>query len=361
VITVGIDTHKRTHTAAAVEGATGELIDTITVAADERGHERLRWWARGLVDQGHARFAIEDCRHVSGRLERALLARGERVVRVPPKLMGEARRGSRQPGKSDSIDALAVARAVLQEPDLPAAHLDRKAREIKLLLDHREDLVHERTAHIQRLRWHLHDAGEGLEPGDRALRGKRARRSLAHRLARQEQTTEIRIARELLRRIGEITRREQQLQDEIRARVLAYAPELLELPGCGELTAAKLIAEVAGARRFGSDAQLARHCGCAPLEASSGKRRRHRLSRRGNRQLNCAFHRIAVTQARMHPAARAYLERKRSEGKSTREALRALKRHLVRVVWRALLNSEKISPSPDLKGMGMSTAAPVLT
>jgi transposase len=363
VITVGIDTHKRTHTAAAVDGASGELIDTITVAADAQGHEGLRRWARGLVGEEHARFAIEDCRHVSGRLERALLARGEHVVRVPPKLMGKARRGSRQPGKSDSIDALAVARAVLQEPNLPAAHLDREARETKLLLDYREDLVQERTAQIQRLRWHLHDASEGLEPADRALRGKRGRRSLAHRLARQEQTIEIRIARELLRRIGEITRREQELQVEIRERVLAHAPELLELPGCGELTAAKLIAEVAGARRFRSDAQLARHCGCAPLEASSGKRVRHRLSRRGNRQLNCAFHRIAVTQARVHPAARAYLDRKRAEGKSTREALRCLKRHLVRSVWRKLasLPNEDRSPSSNFQEIKMAATTAVLT
>jgi transposase len=363
VITIGIDTHKRTHTAAAVKGATGEFIDTITVAADGQGHERLRRWARGLGDQEGARFALEDCRHVSGRLERALLARGERVVRVPPKLMGKARRGSRQPGKSDPIDALAVARAVLQEPDLPAAHLDRQAREVKLLLDHREDLVHERTAQIQRLRWHLHDVSEGLEPAERGLRGKRERRSLALRLARREQTVEIRIARELLRRIAEITCRERELQAEIRERVVAYAPELLELPGCGELTAAKLIAEVAGARRFRSDAQLARHCGCAPLEASSGNRRRHRFSRRGNRQLNCAFHRIAVTQARMHPAARAYLERKRAEGKSTREALRCLKRHLVRSVWRVLtdLPDQNESPPSNFQEIKMATTTTVLT
>jgi transposase len=363
VITIGIDTHKRSHTAAAVRGQTGELLDTITVKANAEGHERLRSWARAIVDEESARFALEDCRHVSGRLERALVARGEHVVRVPPKLMGKARQGLRTSGKSDPIDALAVARAALGEPGLPTAHLDRQAREIKLFLDHREDLVHERTAQIQRLRWHLHDVAEGLEPADRALRGKRERRSLALRLARREQTVEIRLARELLRRIGEITEREQELQAEVRERVLAYAPELLELPGCGELTAAKLIAEVAGARRFRSDAQLARHCGCAPLEASSGSRTRHRFSRRGNRQLNCAFHRIAVTQARMHPAARAYLERKRAEGKSTREALRCLKRHLVRSVWQVLtdLPDEDKSPSPNFQEIKMATTSAVLT
>jgi transposase len=363
VITVGIDTHKRSHTAAAVKGTTGELIGTITIKADAEGHEQLRSWARGLLDAEGARFALEDCRHVSGRLERALLARGEHVVRVPPKLMGKARRGLRDSGKSDPIDALAVARAALGESYLPAAHLDRQAREIKLLLDHREDLVHERTAAIQRLRWHLHDVADGLEPRERSLRGQRERRSLAQRLARQQQTVEIRIARELLRRIGEITQRERELQAEIRERVHSYAPGLLKRPGCAELTAARLIAEVAGVRRFRSDAQLARHCGCAPLEASSGNRRRHRLSRRGNRQLNCAFHRIAVTQARMHPAARAYLERKRAEGKSTREALRCLKRHIVRSVWRVLtdLPDANRSPSLNFQEINMATTTAVLT
>jgi transposase len=257
------------------------------------------------------RFALEDCRHVSGRLEHELIARGEHVVRVPPKLMAGARSAEREFGKSDPIDAAAVARAALRHPDLPAAHLDPAAREIKLLVDHREDLVRERTAIAARLRWHLHDIAADLEPQLRPLDRDHVRRSLAQRLARRPQTAQVLVCRELLQRIGEITRRERELRTEI-----------------------------AGAERFRSDAQLARHAGCAPLEASSGKRRRHRLSRRGNRQLNCAFHRIAVTQARVHPEARAYLARKRAEGKSTREALRCLKRHLTRRVWRLLNDSE---------------------
>ena len=358
MITIGIDPHKRSHTAAAVDAQTGELRAELTVASDQGGHERLIEWARALDEE--RRFALEDCRHVSGRLERELIARGEHVVRVPPKLMAGARRSQRQFGKSDPIDALAVARAAVREPDLPVAHLDPEAREIKLLLDHREDLVSERTAQIQRLRWHLHDVDEDLEPQLRGLRAASARRSLAQRLARREQTVQVSICRELLARIGEITRRERELQGEISRLVRAYCPQLLELPGCGELTAAKLIAEIAGAERFGSDAQLARHAGCAPLEASSGNRRRHRLSRRGNRQLNCAFHRIAVTQARVHPEARAYLDRKQAQGHSTREALRCLKRHLVRRAWQLLrarqgefgspspmTNSPKLRPAPD--------------
>jgi transposase len=361
VITIGIDPHKRSHTAAAVSSATGELCEELTVPSDQAGHERLLEWARGLGSE--RRFALEDCRHVSGRLERELVARGERVVRVPPKLMAGARRSQREFGKSDPIDALAVARAALREPNLPVAHLDPKARELKLLADHREDLVRERTAQIQRLRWPLHDVDAGLEPELRGLRSARARRSLAQRLARREQTVQVQICRELLGRISEITRRERELQVEIAGRVRAYCPRLLELPGCGELTAAKLVAEIAGAERFSSDAQLARHSGCAPLPASSGASRRHRLSRRGNRELNCAFHRIAVTQARIHPEARSYLDRKRSEGHSTREALRCLKRHLVRRAWQLLrARPERIdSPSPNFREIEMPNSALVLT
>jgi transposase len=129
VITIGIDPHKRSHTAAAVDSATGELQDQLTITSDRAGHERLLEWARAL--DAERRFAIEDCRHVSGRLERELIARGEHLVRVPPKLMAGARRSQREFGKSDPIDALAVARAALREPDLPVAHLDPEAREIK--------------------------------------------------------------------------------------------------------------------------------------------------------------------------------------------------------------------------------------
>src|SRR4030095_1617777 len=118
--------------------------------------------------------------------------------------------------------------------------------------------------------------------------------------------------------------------------------------GCGTLTAAQLVGEIAGIDRFASEAKLAKHSGAAPLPASSGQRQRHRLNRKGNRQLNCALHRIAVTQARVHAPARAYLERKQTEGKSRREALRCLKRHLARVVFRILqaIAAQHRSPSP---------------
>jgi transposase len=334
MIVVGVDPHKATHTAAAVASLTGELRGELTVTARDRGHEELLDWARGLDPD--RLFALEDCRHVSGTLERFLIARGERVVRVAPKLMGKSRKAARSFGKSDSIDALAVARAALAEPDLPAARLAGAELEAKLLLDHREDLVAEATRINNRLRWHLHELDPGLELARGRLDRSAWMERLLRRLGRLNQGVRVRICRQQLRRLKGLAGEIKATEAELGSLVRAEAPALLHLPGCGTLTAAKLLAEVAGVQRFGSDAKLAMLAGVAPLDASSGRQQRHRLNRNGNRQLNLALHRIAATQARVHAPARAYLERKRAEGKSRREALRCLKRHLARVVFKLL-------------------------
>jgi transposase len=337
VITIGIDPHKDTHTAAAVANASGQLLGGLTVPGTEEGHRSLHAWAHELAgEDGELSFALEDCRHVNGRLERFLLGADELVLRVNTRLTAGARRSARTYGKSDSIDALAVARAALREPNLPRATYDPKLRELKLLVDHREDLVGERTAICSRLRWHLHDLDSGLEPFARALNREDTRRGLAQRLGRYGAGVQVRICRELLVRIGELTRAVDALRSEIATLVRPLAPGLLALSGVGDLIAARLLVEVGGPNRFHSDAALARHAGCAPIEVSSGRTRRHRLSRLGNRKLNAALHQVVLTQARVHPPARAYLAKKRSEGKSNKEAFRCLKRHLVRVVWRTL-------------------------
>ena len=126
--------------------------------ATNAGHGQLLGWALQRWADGGLRFAVEDCRQVSTRLERTLLAAGQAVVvRVPPKLTAGSRSSARTRGKSDPIDALAIARAALREPDLPLATLDGQFREIRLLVDHREDLVAARTQIQNRLRWHLHE------------------------------------------------------------------------------------------------------------------------------------------------------------------------------------------------------------
>jgi transposase len=340
MIVIGTDTHKKSHTCAAVFAGTGQLASELTASARKAGFAELLGWGRELDPERI--WAIEDCRHVSRAFERFLLACGERVVRVAPKLMGQSRRGERTRGKSDPIDALAVARAALREgPEtLPAAHPDEATLELKLLLDHREDLVKARSGDQQRLRWHLHDLWPEFELPAGCLDRTVWLDRLARKLAGAEQAARVRVSRELVRAIRERTKRASGLEREIGIMVRAQAPQLLELPGCGALTAAKLIAETAGAGRFASDAKLARLAGIAPIPASSGNRTRLRLDRGGNRQLNCAVHRIAVTQSRVHAPAKDYLARKRAEGKSNREALRCLKRHLIRRVWRLLSDSE---------------------
>ena len=338
MMVLGIDPHKKSHTAVAVEAATGELLGELTVPATGRGHARLLAWARALAPE--RRFALEDCRHVSGRLERFLVERGEACVRVPPKLMAGTRRSARTRGKSDAIDAAGVARAALREPGLPLARLDGPERELRLLADHRADLVCERTRIQGRLRWHLHDLGVALEVPAKALDRTCWLARLEEALAALPAAVQVRIALDLTCRCRSLSREIDALEREVTALAEELAPELLALPGCGGLTAACLIGETAGALRFASEARFAMHAGVAPVPVSSGRTDRYRLNRRGNRQINCALHRIAITQMRTHEPARAFLAGKRAEGKTKREALRCLKRHLARTVWRALCASE---------------------
>jgi len=163
MIVIGTDTHKRTHALAAVDEGTGRIRGSREIKADEAGHLAALKWARGVDDERV--WAIEDCRSVSRRLEEALIAAGERVVRVAPHRMGASRRGEREPGKSDEIDSLAIARAVVKDgvECFPAAFLDEQAMEIRLLADHRHDLVVERTRMQNRLRWHLVTLAPELE------------------------------------------------------------------------------------------------------------------------------------------------------------------------------------------------------
>ena len=258
--------------------------------------------------------------------------------------MAGARRSARERGKSDSIDALSVARAALREglEKLPGAHLDGRALDIRLLSDHRDDLVAARTQEQQRLRWHLHDLWPELEIPSGALDTGKWLGKVSRRLARAEQTTRVMVARELVRQIAARTTRIRELESELAQLVSAYAPQLLAKRGCSPLTAAKLIGEIAGAERFSTDAKLARTSGTAPIPASTGNSNRHRLDRGGNRQLNCALHRLAVNKAHWDPQTAAYLQRKQTEGKSRKEALRCLKRHLARRVWKLL----HTSPAP---------------
>ena len=332
--TLGIDAHKRSHTVVAVDELGRQLGTKTTRATTSKDHLALLRWADQFGTE--RTWAVEDCRHLSRRLERDMLSAGETIVRVPPKLMAHARDGARTYGKSDPIDALAVARAVLREPDLPTAHLDDEAREIRLLVDHREDLVAERTRHINRVRWHFHEIDPGWEPKERGLTAFKNLDIAEQRLASIDSLIG-RIACDLIGRIRELTVEINALSKELDERTAERAPNLREIPGVAALSAAKFIAELARIGRFKSRHAFARHNGTAPLPVWSGNRERHRLSRTGNRQLNAAIHRIALTQARYHPEAIAFIERRSERGDNGREAIPALKRRLSDIVYRAML------------------------
>lgn len=334
MVVLGIDAHKRTHTAVAVDEH-GKRLGTKTVPATSAGNLELVRWASQF---GEHRFAVEDCRHLSRRLERDFLAAGETLVRVTPKLMARTRRSARERGKSDPIDAMSIARAVQREEDLPTAHLDGPEREVRLLTDHREDLVSERTRAENRLHWHLHELDPTLELAPGSLGRYVVLDRLAALCASHEGTVAA-IAAELVDRIRALTVRINELEREIAAIMAKLSPQLLELRGCGALTAAKIVGETAGVNRFKDRDRFARFNGTAPIPVWSSNTTRFRLNRGGNRQVNAGIHRIAVTQLRGGPG-RDYVERKIAAGKTKTEAIRALRRKISNEVYRRLLSDE---------------------
>jgi transposase len=363
MIVIGVDAHKRTHTLVALDAVTGISRGEATVQASDDGALSALRFAAG-VDQDRV-WAVEDCRHVTARLERALLGAGERVIRVPPSLTGESRKGTRTAGKSDPIDARAVALAAIREgiEHLPVAFLDEQAHEIRVLCDYRDQLMHERNQLINRLRWLLVRIAPEIEAqiGPAALKGPRIRARLARQLGQLPVSVELRVVKAQLRRLNAIEKEQKELFAELNTLIQAHAPQLLEQRSIGPVTAAVIIGRTAGAQRFRSEACFARHTGTAPIPASSGKTIRHRLHRGGDRQLNRAIHIIALGRMVWDAETRAYIERRVSEGKTKREALRCLKRHIARQIWHLLYNLQPIAPAlPQPPRQRVSVGAPAL-
>lgn len=339
-VVVGVDAHKRSHTLVAVDQA-GLKLGQKTIATTSAAHaEGVRWAAAQF---GSAiLWAVEDCRTLTTRLEDDLLTAGQRVVRVAPHLMSKTRSSARERGKSDPIDALAVARTVLREPNLPVAAHDPASMELRLLVDRRDDLVSENTATINRLMGRIHL----LDPGHPTPANWKVQK--AHRELRDWLITESGLIAELARdELDDIIRTNAVILD-LRRRIIRtvrpIAPDLIALQGCGELTAARIVAEVANLDRFRSEAALARYAGLAPVPHTSGSASvRLRPTRQGNRRLNAAIHRIALTQTIHDGPGKTYFQRRLAEGDSRHRAMRSLKRRLVRVVYNRLRRStEKV-------------------
>lgn len=339
MVVLGTDAHKRSHTMVAV-GEGGAELGSVTVGATSEGHLKALKWAGQWVER---RWAIEDCRQLSCWLESDLLAAGELVTRVPPKMMAGVRRSARTRGKSDPIDALAVARAALAEPGLPLARLDGPAREVKLVVDYRERLIRERTGAQNSLRWRLHELEPGFDPPPGSLDRYRVL-DLIEDLLTGHSGLVADLARREVARIRDITREANQLEKYIAVLVANIGPCLLEIEGCGALTAGKLIGEAADISRFTSRDAYAAWNGTAPIPVWSSNNQRFRLNRGGNRQTNAALHRIAITQVRIHQPAQDLVARHMAAGKTKSEARRILKRRLSDRVHKAMLHDANNQP-----------------
>jgi transposase len=332
VVTIGIDAHKSSLAVALVDELGCELAHE-QFGNDAAGHWALHRWVVRLAPGGR-RFGVESSGWVGRGIACFLLEQGEEVVDVRGSLTERQRKRLRGQGKSDPRDALAIARVTAREK-LPPVRVDSLSRDLKLLCDYRAQLLAERIRTANRLHVDLVSLRPGYEKQirnlDSGVRLERAERLLAG--DERVQATLARLRIERLRRLdGEL----RQLERQIARAVKASGSGLPQQVGLGYLGAARIIGEVGDIRRIQSKARFARMNGTAPIPASSGQTQRHRLNRGGNRRLNHAIHMMALTQARMDPRARAYIERRRAEGRTQRDAVRALKRHLSDVVYRQL-------------------------
>ena len=330
-VVVGIDSHKRT-LAVAVVDELGKLRAAREFSNDPRSHKRLLQWAKAF--DADVVIGIEGAGNYGAGLVRYLVATGEEVREVPAHRTFTERKRVPARGKSDPDDALAIARVVLSDETLPSAARDIAADELKVLVDHHKQLSSARTQAINRIHKQLVVLYPGY--GDRVPRlTTKSGLAEAVKLLRGDRS----VRAELVRfHVSEIRRLDQQLaiiDRSISIRVVESSTKLTELQGVGTLVAARILGEVGG-RRLGSKASFAMLTGTAPIPASSGATHRHRLNRGGNRRLNHALHIVAINRMRLDPSTRDYVARKRAEGKSRKEAIRCLKRHLANVVYRQL-------------------------
>jgi len=345
-VTIGVDAHKRVHAAVAIDAA-GREQDRWRGPNTSAGWQALQAWASALAPvQG---WGIEGSGQSGRGLAQTLVRAGATVVEVTPRLTATMRRGSRPQGKSDRLDALAVARVVQQEADaLPIVQIEDPTTILAVHVAARErDL-----AEAPRLRTQLHQHQHQLRAVDAPpwpdLTDPTAVATLVTYQAPgadavdQARATAV---RHLAQRLERVLR---QVAETARAIETLARPQLAPLEaicGVAALTAG-LLAATLGGRAFAGDAKLAMDAGVAPLEASSSAHVRHRLNRGGNRSLNAIVHRIALTQQRGHPPAQRSLARKRAEGKTRSEALRCLKRYIVRAVFQAWEQCALAPPVP---------------
>ena len=319
----GMDTHNDT-LAVALVSSTGRSCAAVTVPITAVGHVELADW---LAEQGPVtRWGIEGAGGYGRAVALALRDRGVVVAEVPPALTRRERHRARQAGKSDPVDAIAIARVTAREDDLPPLLPSGLTEDLKLLVDYCDQLVGEPTRPANRAHADLAIAHPGYQSQCRDLRSRPAIEH-AHHILGGADDVRSQLLRRRLARLTELAVDEiRALERRVRSMVEDSKTRLTQLRGIGGLVAARIMGELGDIPRLGTTAKFVAANGTAPMPASSGRTQRHRLRRGGNRQPNRAIYIAAITQARSEHHGREYLVRKQREGKVRREAIRCLKR-----------------------------------
>ena len=353
---IGIDPHKSTHTATAVEPGTQQEVATIRVDATLREYRRMLTWARRWPQR---RWAVENAEGLGRHLTSWLLARGEVVVDVPTTATARVRQLSRGGGrKTDRIDAAAAACVAALQGDARTLQAEGHADAIGVLDEHRVNLAQSRVRAVNQLHALLRALIAGGAPRDLSATGAAALLRTVRPSGAVEEARKA-VAKDL---VTEIRSLDAQLKANTRAiaeLVAAAGSTLTDTVGVGPVMAGRLISRTGRASRFACSAAFASYAGAAPVEIASAEKSRHRLSRNGDRQLNSALHTIAITQIRMPSSlGHRYYLTKLEEGKTPREAVRCLKRRLADHLWRTMINDERIAgPGGHLGATLQSSAA----
>ena len=333
---IGVDTHRDRHS-AAILASNGSLVDETTASADRGGYATLLVWAQRYAGGGRV-WAIEGTGSYGAGLTAFLGEHGERVVEIGRRV----RRSGPTRAKSDPLDAMEAAREALSQPRLAAPRAAGEREALRVLINTREGAVLARTAAINQLRALIVAAPEPLRASLRNLSFSElvARCARLRPGARGATTRASALAlRSTARRIQALSTEARQLTREITRLVDSTAPALLDEPGVGPISAARIVIAWSHRGRFHSEAAFAMLAGASPIPASSGQTVRHRLNRGGDRQLNRALHTIALSRRATHRPTRDYIDRRTRDGKTAREINRCLKRYLARRLYRLLERS----------------------
>ncbi|MBE7195706.1 MAG: IS110 family transposase [Gordonia polyisoprenivorans] len=334
MIVIGIDPHKSTHTATAVDSRTNSDLGSVRIRSSFDDYVSLMTWSKAWPDRI---WAVENAAGLGHHLTQWLISRGEAVVDVPSTATARVRelsRGGRR--KNDRIDAAAAACVAFTQGDFRPVGPEDHTDVLRILDERRIDLVQQNGRLINQLHALLRELWPGgidrnFDPEDAARQLKAFQPATAADAIRKKVALDI---------VGDLRRIRFQIDDlttRIKTELTASGTQLMKIPGVGTVTAARLLARTGDPHRFHSEAAFANYTGTAPVEIASAEKTRHRLSREGDRALNATIHIVAVTQARMPTSAgHAYHQRKMAEGKTSREAMRCLKRQVAKRLWRTM-------------------------